>query len=319
VPNTRLLHRAFEVCGEAGFAPYALPGSTALADSIVQTFRQGFFAVILENHGVVVGGHNLHDAFARFETLEFTAKTIIKASTLGPVCYLSDEQLALAHKQDEGLPSFDPPPATSAEKELRLQLAAFLQRGYRNRLVISTQGSFSARLDERSFLITPVALDRQRAAVDDLVLVRNGSAERGKTASRAARLHQAVYERNPDVGAVFNAYTVNATAFGATGAPPDACTIPESYLLLRDIQWIPFGQQFTDCAAIAARLSMRQPIAVLENDGVLVVGRNVLDAFDRLEVLEATAETLINGRLIGLPKPMSNAVIAELAEAFKGM
>jgi L-fuculose-phosphate aldolase len=296
-----------------------LPGSTALADSIVKTFQQGFFAVILENHGVVVGGHNLHEAFARFETLEFTAKTIIKASTLGPVRYLSDEQLALAHKLDDKLPSFDPPPATSAEKELRLQLAAFLQRGYRNRLVISTQGSFSARLDEQAFLITPVNLDRQRAAVDDLVLVRGGAAETGKTASRATRLHQAIYERNPDVGAVFNAYTVNATAFGVTGSPPDARTIPESFLLLRDVQWIPFGQQFAACDAVAGQISMRNPIAILENDGVLVAGRNVLDAFDRLEVLEATAETLINGRLIGQPRPMSDKVIAELAEAFKGM
>ena len=38
---------------------------------------------------------------------------------------------------------------------------------------------------------------------------------------------------------------------------------------------------------IARRLLV---LALLENDGVLVQGTSVLDAFDRLEVLEATAE-----------------------------
>ena len=93
VPDTRLFHHARGVCGKVGFAPYALPGSGALAANIAASFSQGPFCVILENHGVVVGGENLQNAFQRFETLEFTAKTIIKATTLGPPHYLDDAHL----------------------------------------------------------------------------------------------------------------------------------------------------------------------------------------------------------------------------------
>jgi len=118
------------------------------------------------------------------------------------------------------------------------------------------------------------------------------------------------------VGAVVNAYTVNATAFGATAAALDARTIPESFLLLGDVGRVPFGQQFADPDGLAGRVSMERPVALLENDGVLVCGRNVLDAFDRLEVLESTAETLINGRCVGQPSPMSDAAIEELTEVF---
>ena len=96
VPNTRLFHQARTVCGEVGFAPYALPGSKALAESIVGVYARGYHCVILENHGVVVGDESLQRAFERFETLEFTAKTIIKASLLGEVRYLDDGQLELA-------------------------------------------------------------------------------------------------------------------------------------------------------------------------------------------------------------------------------
>ena len=118
--------------------------------------------------------------------------------------------------------------------------------------------------------------------------------------------------------AVINAYTVNATAYSVTAAALDARTIPESYLLLRDVQRIPFGPQFQAVEEVAGQLSPQRPVAILENDGVLVCGSSVLDAFDRLEVLESTAETLINGRFMGPPTPMSDAVIEELKAALLG-
>lgn len=316
VPDVRLLHPASEICGPVGFAPYALPGSEQLAENIVCSFKQGHYCVVLENHGVVVGDSTLQGAFQRFETLEFTAKTIIKARMLGEVHYLSDAQLALSGQVDPSMPEFERGRSCSREKELRRQIAGFLRRGYRNRLMISTSGSFSARLDERQYVITPRHFDRHSVELDDLVLVFRGHCEEDKTPSRAARLHEAIYARHPDVGAVVNAYTVNATAFSVTDAALDARTIPESYLLARDVQRIPYGLQFTDCDAVAARVSLEQPIALLSNDGLLVCGRDVLDAFDRLEVVESTAETIINGRFVGPTRPMPDRVIEELSEAF---
>jgi L-fuculose-phosphate aldolase len=67
---------------------------------------------------------------------------------------------------------------------------------------------------------------------------------------------------------------------------------------------------------LAGSISPPQPIALLENDGVLVSGASVLDAFDRLEVLESTAEAVINARALGEVTPMSEEVIRELCAAF---
>ena len=50
---------------------------------------------------------------------------------------------------------------------------------------------------------------------------------------------------------------------------------------------------------------------------VLVTGGSVLDVFDRLEVLESTAEAVINATAIGQVSKMSDAVIQELRAAFK--
>ena len=314
VPDTRLFPQARHVCGTAGFAPYALPGSTALGENIARTFAEGFDCVVLENHGVVCAGENLQRAFERFETLEFTAKTIIKASHLGEVHYLSDEQIA--QRQGIALSHFAPGAPIEEEKDLRRQLADFLQRGYRQRLLISTEGSFSARLADDSMLITPSHGDRGSVGIEDMVLVRDGAAEDGRSPSRAAGLHEAIYQRHPQFRSIVNALPVNATAFSVTGAPLDSRTIPESYLFLKDVARVPFGEQYGDGTAVAERLSPENPIALIENDGVLVCGTSVLDAFDRLEVLETTAEALINSRPLGKVVPMSDAIIAELTAAF---
>ena len=68
--DTRLFHQARHVCGEVGFAPYALPGSEALGASIAAAFDGGVRCVLMDHHGVVVGGSDLQRAFQQFETLE---------------------------------------------------------------------------------------------------------------------------------------------------------------------------------------------------------------------------------------------------------
>lgn len=315
-PDTRLFHQAHTVCGKTGFAPYALPGSNQLGSRIAESFADGCDSVILENHGVVVGGESLSQAFQRFEAFEFAAKTIIKGRQLGEIQYLTTSQLAQAHDRSVALTSFEPDAATAQERELRRQLCQFIRRGCRQRLLISTEGSFSARLGEDSFVITPTQQDRESLEVSDLVLIQGDSRERGKKASRAIFAHQAIYRKQPHVQAIAFAHPVNATAFSVTDSTFDARTIPESYVFLRDVPRVPYGVQYRSDGSITDYLSAASPAAILENDGVLVVGSSVLDTFDRLEVLESTAEAVINARAIGDVSIMPEAVIDELRDAF---
>lgn len=316
IPNTRLFHQAQFVCGETGFAPYALPGSERLARHIADAFAGGLNCVILENHGVVVGGDCLSQAYQRFEALEFAAKTIVKAKLLGDVRYLTDAQLAIAERRSVSFQVADAPVASSEERELRRELCEFVRRGCRQRLLISTEGSFSARIDNDSFVITPSQVDRYTLEPDDLVLVRGDACSGSRRPSRAALAHRAIYQKHSEVKAIVFAHPVNATAFSVTDAVLDARTIPESYIFLRDVRRVPYGVQYQSDGQIAEFVSHRSPAALLENDGVLVVGSSILDAFDRLEVLETTSEAIINSKLVGAITPMSNDVIDELKGAF---
>ena len=319
VPDTRVFHQAWRVCGEPGFAPYELPGSEALGNRVADTFAKGFDCVILENHGVVTAGADLQQAFRRFETLEFVGKTLIKARLLGgEVRLLTDEEIALERQRGGQLEEFEAPAPSSRENEVRRRLCEFVRRAYRQRLFISTQGSYSARVDAESFLITPFQVDRATLDAGELVLVRDGRVEAGKPPSRAAAMHWAIYRAHPAVGAIVNAYPVNATAFSVTGAVLDSRTIPESYVVMRNVGRAPYGLQFGDGRELAELLAPTQPALILDNDGVLVTGSDVLEAFDRLEVLESTAEAIVNARAVGSLQPLSDAVTRELDAAFFG-
>ncbi|MCM2374455.1 class II aldolase/adducin family protein [Aporhodopirellula aestuarii] len=315
-PNTKLFHQTHSVSGRVGFAPYACPGSEQLGANIAATFAEGCDSVILENHGVVVGGECLSTAFQRFEAFEFAGKTLIKARQIGKARYLDDEQLRIAADRSVALPTFEPETALPTERELRRQLCEFLRRGCRQRLLISTEGSFSARLDKDTFLITPTQKDREELTVNDIVLVNRGRQELGKKASRAVLAHQAIYDNDPEVKAIVFAHPVNATAFSVTDVVFDTRTIPESYVFLLDVDHVPYGVQYQADGSIAKYVSTRSPAAILENDGVVVAGKSVLDAFDRLEVLESTAEAVINARSVGDVSVMPDEVIAELRSAF---
>ncbi|MGL5018820.1 MAG: class II aldolase/adducin family protein [Luteolibacter sp.] len=315
-PDTRLFTKARSVCGEPGFAPYALPGSDLLGERIAAVFAAGHDCVMLENHGVVVGGKDFPDAFRRFETFEFLAKTIIKARALGPVNYLTAEQLQVGEKPVRELEEFDPGPATSTERALRRELCDFIRRGYHQRLLTSNAGSFSVRLGDDSFLISTGLVDRATIAPEQLALIHEGRRERGTRPSAACHLHRLIYQQHPEIRAIVNATPVNATAFSASAAQLDSRTIPESYIFLRDVAVLPFSWVYDAPEKIAETMTPEFPIALIENDCALVLGKTILDAFDRLEVLESTAEAVILSCSIGEVQPMADEVIEELIGAF---
>ncbi|HTJ79189.1 MAG TPA: class II aldolase/adducin family protein [Rariglobus sp.] len=315
LPETRVQTHAHSLCGKIAYAAYACPGSQELGDKIAQAFSEGADCVMLENHGVVIGGRDLAEAFQRFETLEFVAQTVIRASALGELKTLAPDSLA-----GQAVPDFAELAAavpTNREKELRTQVCEFAHRAYRQRLMISTAGSISARLDEKEFVITPRRRDRLDLKPVSLVRATLGAAEAGKRASRTSRLHGLIYAANPEVGVIINAQPMCASAFCMTAAEFSSRTIPESYLVLGDAPKVPFACVVKDAEALAARMSLKKcPVLLIENEGALIVGRTLLEAFDRLEVLEATAEALQLSRPLGPLVPMPAEALSELRKAF---
>ena len=318
VPDTRIFPESYGICGKPGFAPYAVPGSRRLGENIAREFASAGAptCVVLENHGVVVGGRDLAKTFAAFETLEFTALTLINARRLGDVRFLNESEIERTKTARQPLSETPPERPTSREKELRKAICDFVHRAYDHRLMTSTWGSFSARIDDRSFVITPTHVDRAALDIEDLIVIRDGKRAKGSVPSRAVSIHAAIYAAHPEICSVVNALPIHATAFSVSETVLDTRTIPESFIFLKDVVKIPFTEQFGDLSEVVKTVTPKRPVALLEHNGALVAGRSVLDAFDRLEVLEATAAAIIRSAPLGRIRPMPEYVIDELLRAF---
>jgi len=299
IPDTDVLSTARQICGQVGYAPYAIPGSAQLGDNIAGVFARGHDTVLLENHGVVTAGESILQAFQRFETLDFCARLIIKANILGKPYQLTQAQIDLSYVKRNYLPEFEPHHHSSREKELRKKMVELVRRSYDQMLITSTEGTFSARVDENSFIITPFGKDRKCLDIEDFVLVDNGRRETGKLPSRSVLMHEAIYKKHRDINAIILAFPPNMMAFAVSCTPFDTRTIPESYIMLRDIPSMPFGTQYLGLEKLAETISREAPLALIENDCLICTGTDLLQAFDRLEVAEFSAKAIISAKVLG--------------------
>lgn len=316
IPDTRIIPQANRVCGLVGYAPYALPGSPQLGEQIAATFSEGYDVVLLENHGVAAGGPDLLGAFQRLETLDFCARTLINAKGLGDITYISDDQMESIDRRIYRLPEFDAGDPSSRERELRRQVVEVVHRAYDRYLMISTEGVVSARMAADTFLITPTGMDRRSIDRQDLVLIDSGRREAGKMPSRSVNLHRAIYARHPALNCIITAQSPHIVAFAVSKVEFDTRTIPESYILLRDVPLVSFLMIYQSPDVIAEKISERSPVLLIENDCVLTTGESIIQAFDRLEVAEYSAKALLDSRLIGNMVPIGNAEIQELVGKF---
>ena len=317
IPSLDLVTSVPKVCPEVQIATYDVPGSDELGEQVGKVFANNCDIAILENHGVCIGAEDMFTAFQRFETLNYTADLEILANKIGKAKHLVGNTTNVTNtNHHKKLDDFIPRVFSPEELSARRDMITLIRRSYRMGLFAATHGTYSVRLNDDSFLITPFGMDRAYLEEDDLVRVKAGMKELGKIPSRAVQFHQEVYAQNPEIRAVLQAHPVHAMAFAVTDAAFDPRTIPESYILLRDIQKIPYEQIYTAPADVAKRFDAAHPALMVENDCVIVTGDSLLKAFDRLEVMEATAHSIIDSVNLGQIVHISDAEVEDLKKAF---
>ena len=319
LPDTTLTPQVYYECKKPGMAGYAMTGSEELGERIAEVFAQNLNAAILENHGVVVGAECLQDAFGVFETMESAARMEINASIIGTKISLDTELLEQgSSKQFPKLPAYKESVCAyaSGQKEARKIVCDFAARAYRQELVNSVQGSFSQRTGKGSFVITPHHKDRFTLEPSDIVQVKDGCVEEGKVPSRTVAVHKAIYERHPEIQNIAICQPVNVTAFAVTKTHLDSRTIPESYIMMRDIPRLEKPVTMMEPSAVADVFNESTPIALAQNDGVIVTGESMLQVFDRLEVTEYSAMSIIMSKNQGEIVPIDERGLEDIRKGF---
>ena len=74
---------------------------------------------------------------------------------------------------------------------------------------------------------------------------------------------------------------------------------------------------YEDVDAVAKEFKVNRPAIIFNNDCVVVTGDTLLQAFDRLEVLELTAHSIIDCKRVGDIVHISQDEVRDLKKAFK--
>ncbi len=92
LPETVLALGTIADCG------YATPTTNDVVAAIKMPVQSGATALILARHGSVTIGKSLHEAFCRLETVEYLAKVIAVAESLGEIESLSPKEIEKLRK-----------------------------------------------------------------------------------------------------------------------------------------------------------------------------------------------------------------------------
>jgi L-fuculose-phosphate aldolase len=181
------------------------------------------------------------------------------------------------------------------EIRLKKEIANTMRLLYEKSLITPIGGNVSARLTgSSSFWITPSSQFKGHLNERDLVKVTLD----GKWSSRTLKpsvetpLHSEIYRIRNDVNAIIHAHspvTLGVTLAGVEIKP----LTPEGVLFVGEVPVVQFEIPGTeDLASAVAGILKSHQVAVMQNHGVVAVGGSLLEALNRLEIVEMTAHIM---------------------------
>jgi L-fuculose-phosphate aldolase len=202
-------------------------------------------------------------------------------------------------------------------KAIRKDVARFMRRLYNRGLTTASGGNISVRL-ERVIFITPSALDKGliRSKQVGMVTLDGKNLTPDLKPSIETAMHLAIYKERPDVNAIVHAHPPLATSFTAMQKYIDCTLIAEARAVLGTPVVATYALMGTEplAARVAKAASGKTNVILLQNHGIVCLGRDLLTAFDRMEVLEAAAKMTLVTKLFGESSPLTPEQIREIDE-----
>jgi len=205
-------------------------------------------------------------------------------------------------------------------KKERKEVARFMRRLYRQGLTTTSGGNISLKISEDAILITPSATDKGRMRWNEVGIMNiNGENLIPELKpSIENEMHLSIYRKNKDVKAVVHAHPVFASAFTATKFKINTNLTAEARAICGEPLFVPYALMGTkELASITAESTAKSDVLLLENHGVLTTGQGLLQAFDKLEVLENAAKITLIVEMTKKKSPLSKSRVSEIDRLFR--
>lgn len=175
--------------------------------------------------------------------------------------------------------------------ELQEEVAYFMRRLYEQHLTTTSGGNISFRNDQTVY-ITPSALDKARISADQVATVTiDGNMLSNHKPSIETKMHLAIYKMRPEINAIVHAHPVTVSAYAAAKRKINTRLLAESYAILGNLAYSDYHCiGTTELADSVAFATTKSNCVIMRHHGALAVGKSLLEAFDRMEVLENAAK-----------------------------
>jgi L-fuculose-phosphate aldolase len=201
------------------------------------------------------------------------------------------------------------------DRVLRRELTRFSRWMYRLGFAPGTSGNLSVRLDAERILATPTGCSKYLLRPVDMVVVDlNGKLLDGtRHVTSEIGMHLAVYHTRPDVQAVVHAHPPISTAFASCGLALDEPLCAELIMTLGAIPLAPYATTGTEeVGASLAPFLHNYDSVLLANHGLVTYGKDLLDAFMKLETTEHFAQVCLAAHQLGCSKPLEEEALNKL-------
>ncbi|MFH1680736.1 MAG: class II aldolase/adducin family protein, partial [Candidatus Eisenbacteria bacterium] len=116
-----------------------------------------------------------------------------------------------------------------------------------------------------------------------------------------------------DVGAIVHAHPPTATGFAVAGVPLADCVLPEILSTVGSIPLAPYGTPGgEDLAGRILPIARTHDAFLLKNHGAMTLGKEIWQAFHRMEMIESFARTLFTARQLGRVEPLDPLEVTKL-------
>ncbi|MDI6861200.1 MAG: class II aldolase/adducin family protein [Caldisericia bacterium] len=156
-------------------------------------------------------------------------------------------------------------------------------------------------------LITPSGVNKSFLKEDDLITINmNGEVIDGKRKpSSEILMHLEIYKKREDIGAIIHSHPSYSVAICISDVEITREILPETIIYLGKIGFVKYIKPGTQDLANAVSESLIDGDAsFMENHGVVVVGKNLIDAYSKIELLEEFSKSLIFSKIIGKTKKL---------------
>ena len=182
------------------------------------------------------------------------------------------------------------------EDTLRRELTEISLRAYDRGLVRGSGGNICTRLGDHHMLITPSGLALGDTTPQNIVRVdlQSGDwqAEEPYIPSKETGFHSEIYAARPDVGAIVHCHAPHATAYAVRRT--DIPYVTDAAFKQPRMPHVPFApsgtRELAQAVGKAARSSDDFRVMLLDEHGIVAVGRDLMEAFLFADLAEEMAQ-----------------------------